>query len=143
MPQLTEIRPGTYVFHDMNSVGGGAFSLEDCAARIVCTVVSNAVPGQVVLDAGTKTLTSDLSIYARDSKHGHLVEYPLAKIAKLTEEHAQVDVSACDRHPRLGERVTVIPNHICPCVNLQDAAWWIDSGAPPERLAVEARGKIV
>ena len=72
------------------------------AARIVCTVVSDAVPGQVVIDAGSKTLTSDRCGPAPDSGHGYVVEYPHAKITYLTEEHGQVDVTNCDR-ARTGE----------------------------------------
>lgn len=139
---LTEIRPGTYVFNDMNSVHGGSAMLADCAARIVSTVVSTSVPGQVVLDAGTKTLTSDRCGPAPDSGHGYIVEYPQAKIAKLSEEHAQVDVTRCERTPRVGERVTVIPNHICPCVNLQDQVWWWEPGEGPRAVTVEGRGKV-
>jgi D-serine deaminase-like pyridoxal phosphate-dependent protein len=139
--QLTEIRPGTYVFNDMNTVRGGFCEIGDCAVRIVCTVVSDAVPGQVVIDAGTKTLTSDACIPDRQSGHGLMVEYPKAKITKLSEEHGQVDVSACGRRPQVGERVTVIPNHICPCVNLQSAVWWQEAGRV-ERMPVDARGML-
>jgi len=141
IPGLTEIRPGTYVFNDMNALRGGFCGLNDCAARIVCTVVSEAVPGQVVIDAGSKTLTSDRCIPAPESGHGLIVEYPDARITKLSEEHGQVDVTACSRRPRVGERVTVVPNHICPCVNLHDAAWWLEPGEPPESLVVDARGR--
>ena len=70
---LTEIRPGTYVFNDMNLVRGGFCSLDDCAARIVATVVSTAVPGQFVLDAGSKTLSSDRCVPAPDSGHGYVL----------------------------------------------------------------------
>lgn len=142
MKQLTEIRPGTYVFNDMNCVMGGSATLDDCAARIVCTVVSNAVPGQVVIDAGTKILTSDQCGPAPKSGHGYIVEYPLARISKLTEEHGQVDISKCDVPPRIGERVTVIPNHICPCINLQDRVWMRNESGVLESVSVDARGKI-
>lgn len=138
----TEIRPGTYIFNDMNCVHGGSATLEDCAARIVCTVVSSAVPGQIVIDAGSKTLTSDRCGPAPDSGHGHILEFPQAKITKLTEEHGQVDVTACEEVPRVGEQVTVIPNHICPCVNLQDRVYWHEPGAVPRPLPVDARGKV-
>src|SRR5688572_9391677 len=138
---VTEIRPGTYVFNDMNSVGYGVATLDDCAARIVATVVSTAVPDQVVVDAGTKTLTSDRCGPAPDSGHGHVVEYPDAKIIKLTEEHGQIDVSRCARRPKLGDRLTIIPNHIRPCIHLQDYAWWRD-GEHTLTLPVEARGKV-
>lgn len=140
--QYTEIRPGTYVFNDMNTVHGGFCQLEDCAAKIVCTVVSDAVKNQVVIDGGTKTFTSDLCLPAKDSGHGYICEYPLARLDRLSEEHGQVDVSACERRPRIGERVTVIPNHICPCVNLQDAVWWRTTDGSVHPINVDARGKL-
>jgi len=140
--RMTEIRPGTYVFNDMNSVRCGCATLDDSAARIVTTVVSTAVPGQIVLDAGSKTLTSDRCGPAPESGHGYVVEYPQAKITKLSEEHAQVDVTACSRTPKVGDRVTVIPNHICPCINLQDQVWWKEPAEKPSPIQVEARGKV-
>ena len=142
LTQMTEFRPGTYIFNDMNCVYAGCATIDDCAARVVTTVVSTAVPGQVVLDSGSKTLTSDRCGPAPDSGHGLIIEYPRAKITKLSEEHAQVDVTACDRVPRVGERVTVIPNHICPCINLQDIVWWQAPGEQPIAMPVDARGKV-
>ena len=142
--RVTEIRPGTYIFNDMNSVHGGCATLDDCAARIVTTVVSTAVPGQVVIDAGSKTLTSDRCGPAPDSGHGYVVELPGAKITKLSEEHGQVDVTACDWVPKVGDRLTVIPNHICPCVNLQDRVYWAEGeDETPQMMNVDARGKVV
>lgn len=138
---VTEIRPGTYVFNDMNSVGYGVATLDDCAARVIATVVSTAVPDQVVIDAGSKTLTSDRCGPNPDSGHGYIVEYPEAKIVKLTEEHGQVDVSKCTRRPKVGNQVTIIPNHICPCMNLQDFAFW-QEGEHTTYLPIEARGKV-
>lgn len=102
----------------------GFCTLDDCAVTIVCTVVSDAVAGQVVLDGGTKTFASDRCGPAPNSGHGYILKYPDAMISKLTEEHGQVDVSGCERRPQVGERVTVIPNHICPFINLQDAVCW-------------------
>jgi D-serine deaminase-like pyridoxal phosphate-dependent protein len=142
VPSMTEARPGTYVFHDMNGVRGGYATLDDCAARVHCTVVSTAVPGQFVIDAGSKTLTSDRCGPAPESGHGLVVEYPNATIVKLTEEHGQVDCRAEGRSPKVGDRVTVIPNHICPCVNLQDQIWWREPGQPPRPMPVDARGKV-
>ena len=139
---MTEFRPGTYVFQDMNGVRGGYATLDDCAARVVATVVSTAVPDQFVIDAGSKTLTSDRCSPAPDSGFGHVVEYPQAKITKLTEEHGQVDATACERRPKVGDRVTVIPNHICPCINLHDAVWWRDDGEPPRQVRIDARGMV-
>lgn len=138
----TEIRPGTHIFNDMNIVRGGFGKIEDVAARIYCTVISDAVKNQIVLDGGSKTFTSDLCGPARESGHGCVVEYPEAKITRLSEEHAQVDVSNCAARPNVGERVSVIPNHICPCVNLQDAIWWRNADGSLRKITVDARGKL-
>jgi len=142
VPQYTEIRPGTNIYNDMNTVHGGYCELDDCAARLVCTVISNAVPGQVVIDAGSKTLTRDPCISSSKGGFGYVVEYPLARITALSEEHGQVDITGCDRQPAIGERVTVIPNHICPCVNLHDTVWWQEPGQPAEVMPISTRGKI-
>ncbi len=142
VPQLTEIRSGTYIFNDMNTFRGGFCALEDCSARIYCTVISTTVKEQIVLDGGTKTFTSDLCIPARDSGHGYMVEYPEAKITTLSEEHGQVNVSLCAKRPKVGDRVSIIPNHICPCVNLQDAIWWREADGSLQKIKVDARGKL-
>jgi D-serine deaminase-like pyridoxal phosphate-dependent protein len=140
-PLVNEIRPGTYVFNDLNTLRGGFCSLSDCAVRIVATVVSTAVPGQVIIDAGAKTLAVDQCISAPDTGHGLIVEYPGARIKQLSEEHGQVDVSHCEARPRVGERVTIIPNHVCPTINLTDFAWWMTPRGV-ERLSIDARGKV-
>jgi D-serine deaminase-like pyridoxal phosphate-dependent protein len=138
----TEIRPGTYIYNDMNTARAGFCAIEDCAARIVCTVVSDAVPGKVVIDGGTKTFTSDRNVTAPDGGFGHVVEYPQAIVARLSEEHGELDVSACPTHPRVGERLSVIPNHICPCINLRDEVWLQDGDGTLEPMAVDTRGKL-
>jgi D-serine deaminase-like pyridoxal phosphate-dependent protein len=142
VPQVTEIRPGTSIYNDMNTVHGGFCKLTECAARIVATVVSDAVAGQVVLDGGTKTFTSDRCVPRPDAGHGFIMEYPEAVVTKLSEEHGQVDVRGCPRPPRVGERVSVIPNHICPCVNLQDRVWWREADGMVRPLTIDARGRL-
>jgi len=137
-----EMRAGTYVYYDANCLRGGYCELADCAARIICTVVSDAVPGQVVIDAGSKSLTSDRCHPHPEAGFGYVLEYPQAVITKLSEEHGQVDVTACASVPKPGERVTVIPNHICPCVNLHDQFWWREPGGDIFPLPVDARGKV-
>jgi len=137
-----EIRPGTYVYNDANCINFGVADVQECAARIITTVVSDAVVGQVVLDAGSKTLTSDKNAVSPDSGHGYLIDYPAAQVHRLSEEHGQTDVSACVKQPKLGERVVLIPNHICPCVNLQERIWWKE-GDKLTAMPVDARGLLV
>jgi D-serine deaminase-like pyridoxal phosphate-dependent protein len=64
-----------------------------------------------------------------------------ARVARLSEEHGMIDVTRCGRTPRVGERLAIVPNHICPCINLQDRVFWNDAG-DVRPLAVDARGKV-
>lgn len=139
---LTEIRPGTYVFNDLNTHFQGICALEDCAARVVATVVSTAVPGRAMIDAGSKTLSSDLLGSGPKSGYGLVVEAPGAKLFKLNEEHGHLDVSACERPLQVGEVVTVIPNHVCTCVNMHDEIFLVRNGQVEGSWRVAARGKI-
>ena len=136
------MRPGTSVFNDLNTLRGGFCTPEQIAASILATVVSDAVAGQVVLDAGSKTLTSDRCVPAPKSGYGFLPDYPEAVITKLTEEHAQVDIRRYPKPPTVGERLTIIPNHICPCVNLQDAAWLLEADGSLRPLCIDGRGQL-
>lgn len=140
--KLTEIRPGTYVYNDMNCVDGGYCAIEDCAARVVCTVVSDAVPGKCVIDAGSKALTSDRRAVSPESaSYGHVVELPGARIVRLSEEHGEIELNG-ERPPRLGSRLTVIPNHVCPCINLHDSVWYRDREGRLFQETVDARGRL-
>jgi len=141
VPAYTEIRPGTYVYNDMNTVHGGYCSLDDCAAHIVATVVSDAVAGKVVIDAGSKTLTMDPCLWSPSAGHGHVVEYSEARVARLSEEHGELDITKCARRPKVGQRVSIVPNHICPCVNLQDRVVMVD-GSETRELRVDTRGML-
>jgi len=143
IPALTEMRPGTYLYNDMDTVHSQACSLDDCAARLVCTVVSTAVPGQAVIDAGSKALTSDQANWdPQGGGYGYVVEHPEAKITRLSEEHGVIDVSTCENPPKLGDRVHVIPNHICPCINLQDFFWLHTEDGSVHKLPVDTRGRL-
>lgn len=138
---LTEIRPGTSIFYDANFWLGGYAEQSDCAATIKVTVVSKAVPGKCVIDSGSKTLTSDLH-FTKQPGYGRIVEYPEARIIKLSEEHGEVDLSNCPKQPNLGDRLTVIPNHICPVVNLQTHAWLRKGDGQLQKLKIDARGLL-
>ena len=137
---VTELRPGLYVYGDRASIANGSVPLEDCALRVVTTVVSRPTANRAILDAGSKAFSSDL---ARDAEgYGSIIEYPEARIPMLSEEHGHVDLSACELRPRIGEVVTVIPNHACVVSNLVDEVVVHRSGAVEGTLPVAARGRI-
>lgn len=139
---LTEIRPGTYVYNDLNTFYQGACRLEDCSTRVVTTVVSTAVPGRAVIDAGSKALSSDTLRAGPHSGYGLVVEAPDAPLVKLNEEHGQLDITKSGHRFEVGEVVTVIPNHVCTCVNLHDEVFLLRNEQVVGCWRVAARGKI-
>jgi D-serine deaminase-like pyridoxal phosphate-dependent protein len=139
---LTEIRPGTYVYNDLNIVREGGCALEDCAASVLATVVSTARPRQIIIDGGSKTFSSDRSIVAGDNTFGRLVEAPGANFRAMNEEHGYVDIGAAGRTFEVGERVHVIPNHICTCVNMHEQVYGVRGETVECVWKVEARGKL-
>lgn len=139
---LTEIRPGTYVFNDLNTYYQGVCAVEDCAARVVATVVSTAVPGRAMIDAGSKTFSSDLLSSGPKSGYGMVLEAPEAKLFKLNEEHGHLDITGSSHRFQVGEVLTVIPNHVCTCVNMHDEVFLVREGQTAGSWRVAARGKI-
>jgi D-serine deaminase-like pyridoxal phosphate-dependent protein len=135
----TEHRPGTYIFNDCMQVKAGVATLADCALTIHATVVSRAGPARGILDAGSKTLTTDSG--GLDG-HGHILEHPEARIAKFAEEHGFLDLSACNDRPEVGDVVRVVPNHVCVVVNMMDRLVAVRGGEIVGEIAVAARGRL-
>jgi D-serine deaminase-like pyridoxal phosphate-dependent protein len=139
---MNEIRPGTYIFNDRNTVLAGACALADCAASILATVVSTARPGQMIVDGGSKTFSSDRPTAGGEVSFGHVVEAPGAVFFKMNEEHGFVDLRPAGRTFTVGDRVHIIPNHICTAMNLHETVYGIRDGEVAEQWRVEARGKL-
>lgn len=139
---LTEIRPGTYIYNDVNTVQSGACALEDCAATILATVVSTARAGHMIIDGGSKTFSSDRLVNSPEVTFGHVVEAPGARFYKMNEEHGFIDLTGAERQFAVGDRVRVIPNHICVAVNLHEQAYGVRGDQVEETWKVDARGKL-
>jgi D-serine deaminase-like pyridoxal phosphate-dependent protein len=139
---LTEIRPGTYIFNDMNTVRSGGCAMEDCAATILATVVSVARPGHMIIDGGSKTFSSDRPANPSEVTFGHVVEAPGARFHKMNEEHGFIDLAGAGPEFGVGDRVRVIPNHICVAVNLHERVYGVRGGQVEEIWNVDARGKL-
>jgi D-serine deaminase-like pyridoxal phosphate-dependent protein len=137
--ELTEHRAGMYVYGDRITLRSGAVTLDTCALRIFATVVSRPASERGILDAGSKTLSSDL--HGLDG-YGYICEYPEAKIYTLGEEHGHVDLSACTRKPEIGERVSIIPNHCCMVTNLFDEVVGARGDQVEVTWQVAARGTV-
>jgi D-serine deaminase-like pyridoxal phosphate-dependent protein len=106
VPGITEMRPGTYVFHDNNSFRHGRIGPDRCAARVVSTVVSRPAPDRAIIDAGSKALALDPS--PSHPGHGFIVGHPGATIARLSEEHGVVTLLPAESGFDVGDRVEII-----------------------------------
>lgn len=138
LPQLTEIRPGTCIYNDRDAVAVGAATPDDWAYSVMATVVSTAVPGRAAIDAGSKALAKE----ARGGTgFGVVLGRPEVTVEALSEEHGMLDLSQTDWQPRVGERVRIVPNHVCVSVNLQDHCVGIEDGTAT-LIALEGRGRL-
>jgi D-serine deaminase-like pyridoxal phosphate-dependent protein len=141
LPAVTEFRPGTYVFNDRTTAEVGACEWDDCALTVLATVVSTAVPGQAVIDAGTKALGREPLRAGAGEGYGVLMEHRDVFVRAMSEEHGMLDLGHSSWKPRVGEQVRVIPNHVCIVVHLNDVVHGIREGTLETSWPVEARGR--
>ena len=140
VPLVNEVRPGTYVYNDRTTALMGACDWEDCALTVLATVVSVAVQGQAVIDAGTKALGRE-PLRAEGDGYGALLDHPDVVVSRMSEEHGILDLSKTTWRPRLGDQVRVVPNHVCIVVHLFDEIIGVRGHAVETRWPVEARGR--
>lgn len=140
IPGVTEVRPGTYVYNDRTTAAIGACAWEECALTVLATVVSTAVPGQAVIDAGTKALGREPVRGAEGEGFGALLDRPEVVVSRMSEEHGVLDLSATSWRPKVGDTVRVVPNHVCIVVHLFDEVHVLRDG-DVERWPVAARGR--
>jgi len=139
---LNEVRPGTYIFNDRNTIASGACTMEECAASILATVVSTSVRDQFIIDGGSKTFSSDGLSGAPEPTWGHVVEAPEAVFTKMNEEHGYVQLRDAASRFKPGDRVRVIPNHVCVAMNLHETVYGVRGDRVEQSWRVEARGKL-
>lgn len=137
---LTEVRPGTSIFNDRTTAEIGACGWDECAYTVLATVVSTSVPGQAVVDAGSKALARE-EIRADASGFGVLLDRPDVAVKALSEEHGLLDLSRTEWRPRIGDRVRIVPNHVCVSVNLQERLYGVRGDDVVDVWDVAARGR--
>ncbi|MEH2469685.1 D-serine deaminase-like pyridoxal phosphate-dependent protein [Nitrobacteraceae bacterium AZCC 2161] len=136
----TEHRFGTYIYNDRMQVAAGSATWDDCALNVYATVVSRAGPDRGILDAGSKTLTSDTG--GGLDGHGLILEHPEAKIARFAEEHGFLDLTRSNTRPNVGDVVRIVPNHVCVVVNMFDEVVMVRGDEILGTLPVAARGRL-
>lgn len=137
---FTEYRIGTYIYNDRSLLDLGVAKLINCAARVHATVISKPTNERVVIDAGSKVLTSD--VMGRYQDYGLVVGHPDASIHSLSEEHGVLAVNSdCPLEP--GDRIEIIPNHVCVVSNMFDRVWLRTRSGQLQPLTIDARGMVV
>ena len=136
---VTEERPGTYVFGDRQQAALRGEPAEDVALMVAATVVSAGTGDGFVIDAGAKSLAQDVSPIIPG--HGAIVGYPEAVIHRLHDHHGAVSLPPGSARPAVGSIVWVVPNHVCPVINLVDDFVVAQGGRVVARWTVDARGR--
>jgi D-serine deaminase-like pyridoxal phosphate-dependent protein len=136
---VNELRAGTYALFDTNIQETEPEGFGACSLWVEATVISDSVPNQIVVDAGSKTLAAD-----RDDRYGYgaIVNRPLLHLAQVNEEHGYIDASRDPDPPRIGDRLSIITTHACACVNLHDGLLGVRNGVAEDVIRVSARGLV-
>jgi D-serine deaminase-like pyridoxal phosphate-dependent protein len=135
---VTERRPGTYIYYDRMQVAAGVATFEDCALTVLATVVSRPTATRVVLDAGSKALSSDIGAL---EGYGQLMGTDIT-LKYLNEEHGVIEMATPSDTPRIGDRVRIVPNHVCVVSNLFDVVNLIEGETVVDTVPVAARGRV-
>ncbi len=142
VPGVTEIRPGNYVFHDAIQTGLDVASEAQCALTVLATVVARPSAERVVLDCGSKTLSSDAGVGSGALPgFGRVLGRPDLVLGRLSEEHGILEVNAAEPFV-VGDRVRILPNHACATVNLHDRFHALRDGVVSAEWPIGARGRV-
>jgi D-serine deaminase-like pyridoxal phosphate-dependent protein len=139
---VTEVRPGTYVYNDRATVDVGACGWEDCALTVLATVISTAVPGQAVVDAGSKALGREPLPAGEEAGYGCLLDRTDIRVVRMSEEHGILDLRGSDWQPKVGDVVRIVPNHVCIVVHLNDVMHGVRGMVVEATWPVTARGRV-
>ena len=136
--RVQAVRPGAYVFGDLSLTrGSGVMTSDAVGLHVMATVVDLPEPGLALIDAGSKTFSSDrtpdgISALAADGRD--------LAVVRVNEEHGYVRGNAVSKL-RVGERVVFTPAHVCTVINLADEVSVVEDGKLVDRWPIEARGR--
>ena len=138
---VTEIRPGQYLFGCANVVAQGAMRVDEVALFARATVISRPADDRAVIDAGSKTLSTD-GPWQPGRGFGYLASDPSTRVASVWEEHGVVALDEHSRGLRVGDRVSIVPNHVCTAINLHDRIVGVRDDRIEVVWKVAARGRL-
>lgn len=139
IPEVTELRPGNYVFQDATQVRLGR-PVNRCALTVLTTVVARPSATEAILDAGTKALSADRDVLYG---HGFVLDHPQARVDWCSEEHGHLHLGMTTWRPAVGQKIRLVPAHACTCVNMHSWLWIVRGDEVLARWPVSARGRLL
>lgn len=137
---VTEVRPGTYVFNDTTMIDLGVATVDSCAAHVLATVVSRPHANRFVIDAGSKCFTSD-----GEGRPGWIRVAGREDLSMefTNEEHGVGVIDTSSSRPlTIGDKLQLIPAHVCPVINLFDHATVVRGERVVDEFEVAGRGRV-
>ena len=138
IPVATEYRIGTYIFNDRSLIEKEVCTVDNVALTVLATVVSTPTKNRAIIDAGSKVLTTDLFGM---NDYGSVLKFPQLKIVQLTEEHGTI-ISDQNTNLEIGQKIQIIPNHVCVVTNMLDEVNFITEKKKLKKFKVIGRGKV-
>ena len=139
---VTETRPGVYMFNDAFQAGLGCCRLDDVALTVLTTVIGQRRDlGILLIDAGGLALSKDRSTAGQAEDVGYGLVYDAAgerrldglRVADVHQEHGLIKPLAdgasipFDALP-IGARLRIMPNHACMTAAAYDRYHVVDGG---------------
>ncbi len=140
---ITEIRPGTYIFMDA-AQANAIESYDRCAATVLATIISRPTEERVILDVGAKGLTAQTRTkgFSATKGLGYIKGFDNVYIHAVFDEHAIIYDKKFREQVQIGDKVEIIPNHICPVCNLYEKAYLVSKEELVEEIEISCRGKL-
>ena len=139
LAHASEYRAGTYIYNDRMQIAAGSATPDDCALSVLSTVVSVPTEDRAMIDAGSKSLTSDL---VGLEGYGEVRALSGARVYNMSEEHGFLDISRVNDKPKVGALLRITPNHVCPVTNLFDKVVIVRGSEVLGAVKVDARGTV-
>ena len=132
-PGVTEVQAGSFLVTDTAYKAAGAEF--DFALTVLSTVISRPNPQVAIIDAGLKTLSTDMGMA---QVKGYDAEY-----YRPSEEHGRLKLSDPAINWKVGDKIELIPSHCCTTINLHDHYCAVRKGKLEAVWPISARGKIL
>jgi D-serine deaminase-like pyridoxal phosphate-dependent protein len=143
LPGVTELRPGTYALMDA-AQGAAIGTFDRCAASVLVTVISKPTGERVVCDVGAKGITAQTRPegICKTTGYGLVRNSDFITASSVYDEHMIINGQGLSDLVRIGDKIEIIPNHICPVCNLYEEIILVEGGKIVGSIPVACRGKL-